>query len=149
MVYCQSTVWRPCGVTLHAALQNKSVVCSGSRVTNSTVMKLHGSDNRGGIIVKTYTKSTCSHKYWQFLFRYTVPSVTHIETSPGDCSELWIRLSGHIRHWPVVGCQQNTFQSNQFNRLNNNSWNAATINRFTGCLSLTHSLQLYCSHRNS
>ena len=26
-------------------------------------MKLHGSDNKGGIIVKTYTKSTCSHIY--------------------------------------------------------------------------------------
>ena len=51
---CRSAVWRPCGVTLHAALQNKSVVCSGSRVTNSTVMKLHESDNRGGIAVKTY-----------------------------------------------------------------------------------------------
>ena len=59
--YRRSAVWRPCGVTLHAALQNKSVVCSGSRVTNSTVMKLHGSVNRGGIIVKTCTKSTCSH----------------------------------------------------------------------------------------
>ena len=61
--YCRSPVWRSCGVTLHAALQNKSVVCSGSRVTNSTVMKLHESDNRGGIIVKTYTKSTCSYLY--------------------------------------------------------------------------------------
>ena len=40
---------------------NLSVVCSGSRVTNSTVMKLHESDNRDGIIVKTYAKSTCSH----------------------------------------------------------------------------------------
>ena len=35
----------PCGVTLHAALQNKAPV---PRVTNSTVMKLHESDNRGG-----------------------------------------------------------------------------------------------------
>ena len=41
-------------VTQHTALQNKSNVCSGSRVTNSTVMKLHGSVNWGGIIVKTY-----------------------------------------------------------------------------------------------
>ena len=39
----------------------KSVVCSGSRVTNSTVMKLHRSDNRGRIAVKTFPKSTCSH----------------------------------------------------------------------------------------
>ena len=53
-VYCRSAVWRPCDVTPHAAHQNKSVVCSGSRVTNSTVMKLGGSVNRGGIIVKTY-----------------------------------------------------------------------------------------------
>ena len=53
----QSAVWRPYGVRPHAALQNKSVVCSG------TVMKLRGSDNRGGIIVKTYTKSTCSYLY--------------------------------------------------------------------------------------
>ena len=60
--YRQLAVWRPCGVTQHVALQNKSVVCSGSRVTNSTVMKLHGSDYRGGIIVQTYTKSTCSQK---------------------------------------------------------------------------------------
>ena len=42
--YCRSAVWRPCGVTLHATLQNKSIVCSGSQVTNSTVMKLHESD---------------------------------------------------------------------------------------------------------
>ena len=42
------------GFTLHAALQNKSIVCSGSRVSNSTVMKLYRSDNRGGVIVKTY-----------------------------------------------------------------------------------------------
>ena len=52
--YRRSAVWRPCGVTLHAALQNKSVVCSGSQVTNSTVMKLHESDNRGRIAIKTY-----------------------------------------------------------------------------------------------
>ena len=38
--YHQSAVGRPCGITLHATLQNKSVVCSGSRVTISTVMKL-------------------------------------------------------------------------------------------------------------
>ena len=59
--YRRSVVRRPCGVTPHAALQNKSVVCSGSRVTINTVMKLCGSVNRGGIIVETYTKSTCSH----------------------------------------------------------------------------------------
>ena len=59
--YRRSAVWRPCGVTPHTALQNKSVVCSGSRVTISTVMKLRWSVKRGGIIVKTYTKSTCSH----------------------------------------------------------------------------------------
>ena len=40
--------------TPHAVLQNKSAVCSGSRVTNSTVTKLRGSVNRGGITVKTY-----------------------------------------------------------------------------------------------
>ena len=64
--YRRSAVWRPCGVTPHAALKKKSVAWSGSQVTNSTVMKLHGSDNRGGINVKTYTKSTCSHmcKVW-------------------------------------------------------------------------------------
>ena len=61
------------GVTLHAALQNKNVVCSGSRVTNSTVMKLHESDNRGGIAVKTCTKSTCSHFYCLLAFR-SLPS---------------------------------------------------------------------------
>ena len=37
--------------------QNKSVVCSGSRVTNSAVKKLHGSDNRGGIIVKNVQRA--------------------------------------------------------------------------------------------
>ena len=47
-----------------AALQNKSVVCSGFRVTNSTVTKLRGSDNRGGIIVDTCTKSICSHSVY-------------------------------------------------------------------------------------
>ena len=55
--------WRlsPVGC-VKAALQNKSVVYSGSRVSNSTVMKLLESDNRGGITVNTCTKSTCSHK---------------------------------------------------------------------------------------
>ena len=43
-----------------AALQNKSVVCSGSRVTNRTVMKLLESDNWGGITFNTCTKSICS-----------------------------------------------------------------------------------------
>ena len=32
----------------------------------STVMKLYGSDNRGGIAVKTYTKSICSHNGFFF-----------------------------------------------------------------------------------
>ena len=60
-------------VTPHAALQNKSVVCSGSRVTNSTVMKLRGSVNRGGITVETYTKSTCSHWYSAVKATKTIP----------------------------------------------------------------------------
>ena len=60
--YRRSAVWRPCGVTPHAALQNKSVVCSGSWVTISTVMKLRWSVKRGGINAETYTKSTCSHR---------------------------------------------------------------------------------------
>ena len=47
----------------HAALQNKSVVCSGSRVTTSTVMKLHGSDNQGWIIVKTYKEHLLTHTH--------------------------------------------------------------------------------------
>ena len=50
--YGRSAVWRPCGVTPQATLQNKSVVCSGSRVTISTVMKLRWSVKLGGIIVK-------------------------------------------------------------------------------------------------
>ena len=47
--------------TLHASgtLQNKSVVCSGSRVTSGTVIKSRGSVNQGGITVKTCTNSTC------------------------------------------------------------------------------------------
>ena len=47
-VGCVKAMWRY--ATRSASKQ--SVVCSGSRVTNSTVMKLHGSDNRGGITVK-------------------------------------------------------------------------------------------------
>ena len=50
--YRRSAVWRPWGVMPHAVLQNKSFVCSGSRVTISTVMKLCWSVKRGGIIVK-------------------------------------------------------------------------------------------------
>ena len=46
------------GFTLHAALQNKSAACSGSQVTNSTVMKLHESDNRDRITVKMYKELT-------------------------------------------------------------------------------------------
>ena len=52
--YRRSAVWRPCGVTPHTTLQNKSIVCSGSQVTISTVMKLHWSVKRGGIIVNVY-----------------------------------------------------------------------------------------------
>ena len=67
--YRRSAVWRPCGVTPHTALQNKSrVVCSGSRVTISTVMKLRWSVKQGGINVETYTKSTCSQSYsWGYV----------------------------------------------------------------------------------
>ena len=83
--YRRSAVWRPCGVTPHAALQNKSVVCSGSRVTISTVMKLHGSDNWGGIKVKTYTKSTCSHPPY---------------SGGGDSS---VGLEHRTRDWKVAG----------------------------------------------
>ena len=50
--YRRSAVWRPCGVTLHAALQNKRVICSGSRVTNSTVMKLRGLITGAGLPLK-------------------------------------------------------------------------------------------------
>ena len=52
-------------------LQNKSVICSGSRVTNSTVMKLHGSDNRGRIIVKTYKEHLLTYRErdYGFVFR--------------------------------------------------------------------------------
>ena len=64
--YHRLAVWRPCGVMLHTALQNKSVVCSSSCVTNSTVMKLHESDNRDGITVNTCTKSACSRTYYWF-----------------------------------------------------------------------------------
>ena len=69
-------LWRPCGITLHAVLQNKSGVCSSSRVTNSTVTKLHGSDNQGRIAVKMYTKSTCSYcerqTHWTFTLFHIV-----------------------------------------------------------------------------
>ena len=40
---------------------DKSVVCSDSPNSRPTVMKLHGSDNRGGTAVKTCIKITCSH----------------------------------------------------------------------------------------
>lgn len=46
-------------------LQNKSLVCTGSWITNtsdSTVMRLQRYDNRGGIIIETCTKCTRSHK---------------------------------------------------------------------------------------
>ena len=45
----QTFAGRPRDVTLHAALQNQIVVCSGSRFTSSTVMILQGHDDRGGI----------------------------------------------------------------------------------------------------
>ena len=90
--YRRSAVCRPCGVTPHAALQKKrkSVVCSGSRVTNSTVMKLHGSDNQGGINVKTYTKSTCSHMY------LSAVTVTLPHTCFTQCSHR--HLTPHLFH---------------------------------------------------
>ena len=49
--------------TLHAALRNKSVVCSGCWVTSATGIKLHASDNRGGITVKTYKEHLLTHIY--------------------------------------------------------------------------------------
>ena len=48
-----------CDATLHATHHSKSIVCSGSRFTRSTVMRLQGYDDRGRISVQTYTKSTC------------------------------------------------------------------------------------------
>ena len=90
--YRRSAVRRPCGVTQHAALQNKSVVCSGSRVTNSTVMKLHGSDNRGGITVK-HIQRALAHIYIyihthtllkyasQFRHRLKIQLLRHTHTS--------------------------------------------------------------------
>ena len=78
------------GFTLHAALLNKSVVCSGSRVTNSTAMKLHGSDNRGGIIVKTYERALahiiilkdsntkCIYAFPKIIYNYILSHVIHI-----------------------------------------------------------------------
>ena len=38
-----------CDVTLHAALPNKSVVCSGCRFTSSTVMRLKGRITGAGL----------------------------------------------------------------------------------------------------
>ena len=61
--YRRSAVRRPCGVTPHAALQNKSVVCSGSRVIISTVMKLRWSVKRGGIIVKRIQRALAHIQY--------------------------------------------------------------------------------------
>ena len=61
--------------TLHAALPKKSVVCSGCRVTSGTGITLLESDNRGGITVKTCTKSTCSHI---FILQILIILTTHI-----------------------------------------------------------------------
>ena len=48
---------------LHTVLQNKSIICSGSELlTSGTVMKLHGSDNWGRIIVKTYKEHLLTQK---------------------------------------------------------------------------------------
>ena len=95
--YRRSAVWRPCGVMPHAALQNKSVVCSGSRVTNSTVMKLRGSVNRGGIIVETYTKSTCSHWYSAVKATKTIPRADGhgLHTVNGEVGGILDRLFFH------------------------------------------------------
>ena len=46
-----ATAGWPCDITLHAVLRNKNV-CSGSRLTSSTVMRLQGYDNRGGSLVQ-------------------------------------------------------------------------------------------------
>ena len=71
--YRRLAVWRPCGVTPHAALQNKSVVCSGSRVTISTVMKLHWSVKRGGIIVKRIQRALAhTHTYIIYIIYYKI-----------------------------------------------------------------------------
>ena len=49
---------------LHVVLQNKSVVCSGSWVTSSTVIKLHGFDKRGqGYHKNMYKEHLLTHNY--------------------------------------------------------------------------------------
>ena len=50
---------------------------SGNYWTSGTVITLHGSDNRGGITVKTCT-DTCSHKNKKFLDRNVQVSVIGI-----------------------------------------------------------------------
>ena len=57
-------------------------------------MKLHGSDNRGGIHVKTYTKSTCSHLF-HFLSVGIIFNALYIEC-------MWRRLTFNLARSDVV-----------------------------------------------
>ena len=56
---------QPCDITLHTALQDKSIVCSGSRFMSSTVLRWHGYNNWSKINVKSSAKCTCSYVYIQ------------------------------------------------------------------------------------
>ena len=74
-------IWRaPAGLLRYKQrfeTKASSAPVSGNYWTSGTVITLHGSDNRGGITVKTCT-DTCSHKNKKFLDRNVQVSVIGI-----------------------------------------------------------------------
>ena len=108
-VGCVKAMWRY--ATRRASKQLESIVCSGSRVTDSTIMKLRGSPGRD--YCKTYTKSICSHIYiYALCIRFTIipplltdPQQFHycIDSNPGTgADDAFVLKRGVWRNatWP-------------------------------------------------
>ena len=64
--YSRSAAWHHAACSA-SKTKLKSVGCSGSRFTNSTVMRLHGYHKWGGINLETYTMSTAYKQIFDFL----------------------------------------------------------------------------------
>ena len=141
--YRRSAVWRPCGVRPHAALQNKSVVCSGSQVTISTIMKFGWSVKRGGIIVKRIQRAL-AHIYIYNIIYISQADWAGLKKAPrwakigskkfptqdmlGLCYILSLSLTQRERErgacvWPVLCCH---VCRNVVTNISMNVWMAST-----------------------
>ena len=87
-VGCVKAMWRY--ATRRASKQKRRLL--RFPVTISTVMNLHGSDNRGGIIVKTYKEYLSCFIYLLF-FYFVVVSFRHYNLPPQEVPQM------AVEHW--------------------------------------------------